>query len=113
MDVNTKDSDWNDRTPLHWACMKGRGDIVQLLLDNKADPNLLVGITLLALFTLVLFLASTFSKIVPRNHFPRWITAGTVCIRQLKRDICPSSGHWCNLAPTFSSRIDMATLPEK
>jgi len=42
MDVNTKDSDWNDRTPLHWACMKGRGDIVQLLLDNKADPNLLM-----------------------------------------------------------------------
>ena len=39
MDVNTQDSDWNDRTPLHWACMKGRGDIVQLLLDNKADVN--------------------------------------------------------------------------
>jgi len=42
IDVNTQDTDWNDRTPLHWACMKGHGDIVQLLLKNEADPNLLM-----------------------------------------------------------------------
>lgn len=40
IDVNTKDTDWNDRTPLHWACMRGHGDIVNLLLENKANPNL-------------------------------------------------------------------------
>lgn len=22
-DVNLKDADWGDRTPLHWACAKG------------------------------------------------------------------------------------------
>jgi len=42
IDVNTQDTDWNDRTPLHWACMKGHGDIVQLLLKNEANPNLLM-----------------------------------------------------------------------
>lgn len=42
IDVNTQDTDWNDRTPLHWACMKGHGEIVQLLLKNEADPNLLM-----------------------------------------------------------------------
>ena len=42
IDVNTQDTDWNDRTPLHWACLKGHGDIVQLLLKSEADPNLLV-----------------------------------------------------------------------
>jgi len=42
IDVNTQDTDWNDRTPLHWACMRGHGDIVQLLLKNEADPNLLM-----------------------------------------------------------------------
>ncbi|MEE3019815.1 MAG: ankyrin repeat domain-containing protein [Bacteroidota bacterium] len=45
IDVNTQDTDWNDRTPLHWACMKGHGDIVQLLLKNEANPNLLVILT--------------------------------------------------------------------
>lgn len=42
IDVNAQDSDWNDRTPLHWACMKGHGDIVLLLLENRADPNILM-----------------------------------------------------------------------
>jgi hypothetical protein len=29
----------NDDMPLHWAAQKGRGDVVELLLNNKADVN--------------------------------------------------------------------------
>ena len=29
----------NDDTPLHWAAQEGRGDVVELLLNNKADVN--------------------------------------------------------------------------
>ena len=27
-------------TPLHWAALNGKKEIVQLLLDSKADPNI-------------------------------------------------------------------------
>ena len=38
-DVNEKD--WLGYAPLHWACYFGYADVMELLLDRKADPNLL------------------------------------------------------------------------
>jgi len=37
-DVNEKD--WLGYSPLHWACYFGYADVVGLLLDSRADPNL-------------------------------------------------------------------------
>eukprot|EP00062_Callorhinchus_milii_P012098 gi/632958762/ref/XP_007895229.1/ PREDICTED: ankyrin repeat domain-containing protein 66 isoform X1 [Callorhinchus milii] len=39
-DPNLKDPDWNDRTPLHWAAIKGQGEMVRLLVQNGARPCL-------------------------------------------------------------------------
>nr|XP_048701638.1 ankyrin repeat domain-containing protein 66 [Caretta caretta]XP_048701640.1 ankyrin repeat domain-containing protein 66 [Caretta caretta] len=35
-DVNYKDMDWNDRTPLHWAAAKGQSEMVKLLVQHGA-----------------------------------------------------------------------------
>nr|XP_006120743.1 ankyrin repeat domain-containing protein 66 [Pelodiscus sinensis] len=35
-DVNCKDTDWNDRTPLHWAAAKGQSEMVKLLVHHGA-----------------------------------------------------------------------------
>ncbi|XP_016082798.1 ankyrin repeat domain-containing protein 66 [Ornithorhynchus anatinus] len=37
---NYKDVDWNDRTPLHWAAIKGQTEMVKLLIDYGARPCL-------------------------------------------------------------------------
>ncbi|XP_066271554.1 ankyrin repeat domain-containing protein 66-like [Branchiostoma lanceolatum] len=37
-DINVKDPEWDDRTPLHWAAYKGHGESVRLLLDSGAKP---------------------------------------------------------------------------
>lgn len=39
-DVNGKDADWNDRTPLHWAAIKGTSRIVKRLVEHGARPCL-------------------------------------------------------------------------
>ncbi|XP_067401058.1 ankyrin repeat domain-containing protein 66 [Emydura macquarii macquarii] len=39
-DVNYKDTDWNDRTPLHWAAAKGQSEMVKLLVHYGAHPCL-------------------------------------------------------------------------
>ena len=33
-------ADQNGTTPLHWAAFKGHKDVVHLLLDRGADPNI-------------------------------------------------------------------------
>ena len=38
-DINEKD--WLGYAPLHWACYFGCNDLVTLLIDKGADPNLL------------------------------------------------------------------------
>ncbi|KAM9155361.1 ankyrin repeat domain-containing protein 66 isoform 2-T2 [Pangshura tecta] len=35
-DVNYKDTDWNDRTPLHWAAAKGQSELIKLLVQHGA-----------------------------------------------------------------------------
>ncbi|XP_064911793.1 ankyrin repeat domain-containing protein 66 isoform X1 [Columba livia] len=35
-DPNHKDVDWHDRTPLHWAAVKGQSELVKLLVDRGA-----------------------------------------------------------------------------
>ncbi|XP_077173257.1 ankyrin repeat domain-containing protein 66 [Paroedura picta] len=39
-DLNAKDADWNDRTPLHWAAIKGASRIVKRLVEHGARPCL-------------------------------------------------------------------------
>ena len=34
------EKDWLGYAPLHWACYFGYADVAELLLDNRADPNL-------------------------------------------------------------------------
>ena len=34
--------DYEDKTPLHFAAANGNGDVVKLLVDNKADVSLQV-----------------------------------------------------------------------
>lgn len=36
-DVNLRDPEWQNRTPLHWACTKGYVDCVRLLMDYRAN----------------------------------------------------------------------------
>lgn len=38
--IDYKDPDWDDRTPLHWCCIRGRGDMVRALLEKGAHPGL-------------------------------------------------------------------------
>ncbi|XP_052097754.1 ankyrin repeat domain-containing protein 66-like [Mytilus californianus] len=37
IDVNLKDIEWDDRTALHWACMKGYVECIRLLIEHGAD----------------------------------------------------------------------------
>ncbi|XP_064191262.1 ankyrin repeat domain-containing protein 66 isoform X2 [Anguilla rostrata] len=37
---NQKDTDWNNKTPLHWAAAKGQTDMVRILVENGARPCL-------------------------------------------------------------------------
>jgi len=38
--LDYKDPDWDERAPLHWCCMKGRGDMVRILLEKGAHPGI-------------------------------------------------------------------------
>ncbi|XP_071965185.1 ankyrin repeat domain-containing protein 66-like [Antedon mediterranea] len=39
-DVNLPDLEWDSRTPLHWAAIKGHAECTRVLLDNGADPRM-------------------------------------------------------------------------
>ncbi|XP_072498473.1 LOW QUALITY PROTEIN: ankyrin repeat domain-containing protein 66 [Notamacropus eugenii] len=41
---NHKDEDWNDRTPLHWAAIKGHIEITKLLIAYGAKPYLVTDV---------------------------------------------------------------------
>uniref|UniRef100_A0A5F8GQS6 Ankyrin repeat domain 66 n=1 Tax=Monodelphis domestica TaxID=13616 RepID=A0A5F8GQS6_MONDO len=41
---NHKDRDWNDRTPLHWAAIKGHVDLTKLLVAYGARPCLVTDV---------------------------------------------------------------------
>ncbi|XP_039710417.1 ankyrin repeat domain-containing protein 66 isoform X2 [Pteropus medius] len=43
-DPNYKDVDWNDRTPLHWAAIKGHMEGMQLLIEYGARPCLVTDV---------------------------------------------------------------------
>ncbi|KAB0397845.1 hypothetical protein E2I00_004473 [Balaenoptera physalus] len=43
-DPNYKDLDWNDRTPLHWAAIKGHMEVLQLLIEHGARPCLVTDV---------------------------------------------------------------------
>ncbi|XP_004710864.1 ankyrin repeat domain-containing protein 66 [Echinops telfairi] len=43
-DPNYKDVDWNDRTPLHWAAIKGQMEVVHLLVEHGARPCLVTDV---------------------------------------------------------------------
>ncbi|XP_066217496.1 ankyrin repeat domain-containing protein 66 [Saccopteryx leptura] len=43
-DPNYKDVDWNDRTPLHWAAIKGHMQVLQLLIQHGARPCLVTDV---------------------------------------------------------------------
>ncbi|KAB0358542.1 hypothetical protein FD754_002698 [Muntiacus muntjak] len=43
-DPNYKDVDWNDRTPLHWAAIKGHMEVLQLLIEHGARPCLVTDV---------------------------------------------------------------------
>ncbi|XP_054424763.1 ankyrin repeat domain-containing protein 66 [Pteronotus mesoamericanus] len=43
-DPNYKDVDWNDRTPLHWAAIKGHMEVMQLLIQYGARPCLVTDV---------------------------------------------------------------------
>ncbi|XP_033120936.1 ankyrin repeat domain-containing protein 66-like [Anneissia japonica] len=39
-DVNLPDLEWDSRTPLHWAAIKGHAESARVLLDNGADATM-------------------------------------------------------------------------
>ncbi|XP_030054645.1 ankyrin repeat domain-containing protein 66 [Microcaecilia unicolor] len=39
-DPNAKDSDWSDKTPLHWVAARGQINVLQLLIQQGARPCL-------------------------------------------------------------------------
>ncbi|XP_006860591.1 PREDICTED: ankyrin repeat domain-containing protein 66, partial [Chrysochloris asiatica] len=43
-DPNYKDEDWNDRTPLHWAAIKGQLEVIHLLIEHGARPCLVTDV---------------------------------------------------------------------
>nr|XP_058932561.1 ankyrin repeat domain-containing protein 66 isoform X2 [Kogia breviceps] len=43
-DPNYKDVDWNDRTPLHWAAIKGHVEVLKLLIEHGARPCLVTDV---------------------------------------------------------------------
>ncbi|XP_013012086.1 ankyrin repeat domain-containing protein 66 [Cavia porcellus] len=43
-DPNHKDPDWNDRTPLHWAAIRGHMEVLHLLLEHGARPCLVTDV---------------------------------------------------------------------
>ncbi|XP_050643454.1 ankyrin repeat domain-containing protein 66 [Macaca thibetana thibetana] len=43
-DPNYKDVDWNDRTPLHWAAIKGQMEVLRLLIEYGARPCLVTSV---------------------------------------------------------------------
>ncbi|XP_008574191.1 PREDICTED: ankyrin repeat domain-containing protein 66 [Galeopterus variegatus] len=43
-DPNYKDVDWNDRTPLHWAAIKGHMGVMHLLIEYGARPCLVTDV---------------------------------------------------------------------
>ncbi|XP_007529795.1 ankyrin repeat domain-containing protein 66 [Erinaceus europaeus] len=43
-DPNYKDVDWNDRTPLHWAAIKGHVEVMLLLIEYGARPCLVTDV---------------------------------------------------------------------
>ncbi|XP_070275476.1 ankyrin repeat domain-containing protein 66 isoform X2 [Myotis yumanensis] len=43
-DPNYKDVDWNDRTPLHWAAIKGHMEVMKLLIQCGASPCLVTDV---------------------------------------------------------------------
>ncbi|XP_046312013.1 ankyrin repeat domain-containing protein 66 isoform X1 [Marmota monax] len=43
-DPNYKDVDWNDRTPLHWASIKGQVEVMHLLIGCGARPCLVTDV---------------------------------------------------------------------
>ncbi|XP_016068204.1 PREDICTED: ankyrin repeat domain-containing protein 66 [Miniopterus natalensis] len=43
-DPNYKDVDWNDRTPLHWAAIKGHMEVMKLLIQYGASPCLVTDV---------------------------------------------------------------------
>ncbi|XP_016865637.1 ankyrin repeat domain-containing protein 66 isoform X1 [Homo sapiens] len=43
-DPNYKDVDWNDRTPLHWAAIKGQMEVIRLLIEYGARPCLVTSV---------------------------------------------------------------------
>ncbi|XP_008050241.1 LOW QUALITY PROTEIN: ankyrin repeat domain-containing protein 66 [Carlito syrichta] len=43
-DPNYKDVDWNDRTPLHWAAIKGQIEMMHLLIEYGARPCLVTDV---------------------------------------------------------------------
>ncbi|XP_062043494.1 ankyrin repeat domain-containing protein 66 [Lepus europaeus] len=43
-DPNYKDKDWNDRTPLHWAAIKGQMEVMHILIEYGASPCLVTDV---------------------------------------------------------------------
>ncbi|KAL1771483.1 ankyrin repeat domain-containing protein 66 isoform X1 [Sigmodon hispidus] len=43
-DPNYKDVDWNDRTPLHWAAIRGQMEVIHLLIQYGARPCLVTDV---------------------------------------------------------------------
>ncbi|XP_070557137.1 ankyrin repeat domain-containing protein 66-like [Ptychodera flava] len=38
-DVNQKDAEWSNRTPLHWAAIKGHSECIRILIENGSKSG--------------------------------------------------------------------------